>query len=1093
VTRSGSVGPDADPRPGVEIRLLGSFSASVRGRQVDPRAWRLAKAQHIVKLLALASHHRLHRDELLDLLWADREPRSAANNLYQALSAARRAIASAGGDGHECLRLEDEWVTLAPADGVWVDVEAFETLSSSHDAEDLRAALALYRGELLADDRYSEWFMQRRAALDRTCKDLLGRLAQHCLDEGDLVEARHLLERVVGDDPANENAHQALMRIHARSGDRAAAQRQFTALEVALRETLDVEPAAESRRLLDDVREGRLAPPAAVATGEATPPEHDVPNNLPRALSSFVGRERELKDLTTAITRHRLVTLTGPGGCGKTRLATEVAARCLGEFRDGVFLVELGPLTATSRVDLEVARTLSVRGASKRRVVEAVADRIGAGRILLVLDNCEHLVDASADVVATLLSACPRLAVAATSREPLRVPGERVRRVPSLRLPDVDDLPPPSDLVRYEAVRLLVDRVSGADPDFGLDESNAATVAQICARLDGLPLAIELAAALVPSLGLTGVAGGLDDRFHLLTTGRRTGLTRHQTLEAAIGWSFDLLPADQRQLLCRLATFRDSFDVTAATAVGTPAASSQATVAARLADLADRSMIVAEAVADPPRFRLLETIREYALVELRDAGALEEALDAHARWFSSYVDRAAGELTGPEHHRWLAGLDRSRTDLRAALARLRVIDPAEAVRLVAAVWRYWLWFGHLDDGVHELEAALAADDGPSEARSECWLAMFALHSRWIGIQTPRRHRHIDHALAEARAVGSARAESRALVFSGIHRLIVDLDPFEAAGDRFQRAEQIASSAGLGAEQASALHARAVLAAYCSRFDLSRELLLETQGVLVSLPREAGAVLMLPVCPVTTSRRLGVPWLVWEDTLFPHLTVAGRSAEAYVEANLGSLERSVGHDGEARRHLERALAMCREAGHEPGEALALARLGSLALAEGDLERAGRRMEEARAAYESVADVRGRHMVMLGLARVAIEKDAPDVARRLLDDVERAAREQGDQPARWCALDVRGTLDVAVGAFDAGIEALREARATQTLVGHHLTIAVVSLDLADACRRAGTPADAVEPARAACTVFETLGYEQSAAHCRRILAEAGSDTG
>nr|WP_269813389.1 BTAD domain-containing putative transcriptional regulator [Ornithinimicrobium sediminis] len=963
-------------------------------------------------------------------------------------------------------------------------------MSCSKDPRDLRAALSLYGGELLADDRYAEWLMVRRAALGRARNDLLRRLAQHCLDAGDLVEARRLLERVLNDNPVDENAHQALMRVHAHSGNRAAAQQQFAALELALRDDLDVEPAVESRRILDQIRRGRLAPPEPVTSRVAghSRDHRDIPNNLPTALSSFVGRERELAELTVAISRRRLVTLTGPGGCGKTRLATEVAARCLDESLDGVFLVELGPLTSRSGVDLEIARTLGVRGAPQQGLMNAIADRIGTGRQLLLLDNCEHLIDAAAAVAETLLSACPRLTVVATSREPLRVPGEWVRRVPSLRLPDVDDLPAPNALTRYESVRLLVDRVSVGDPDFELDESNAATAAQICVRLDGLPLALELAAALVPALTLAAVAEGLDDRFHLLTAGRRTGLTRHQTLEAAIGWSFDLLPDEQRSLLCRLATFRDSFAVPEAVAVGTATDTSPAAVAARLADLVDRSMIVAEPVMDQPRFRLLETIREYALTELRDRGAVEEALDAHARWFASYVDRAVGELTGPEHHRWLARLDQSRTDLRAALARLRRIDPSEAVRLASAMWTYWLLFGYLDDGIRELEAALAVADGPSEARSACWLGVFALHSRWKGIRSPSMHGYIDNAVAEARAVRGAAAESRALVFDGIHRLFTDLDPFDAAGAQFHRAEEIASSGGLVTDQASALHARAVLAAHCSRVELSHELLLETRRLLRSQPREAGAVLMLPVCPVTTSRRLGVPWLVWEDTLMPHRATAGPSAEAYVEANLGSLKRAVGQGGEARGHFERAQATYQDEGDESGEALVLARLGSLALAQGELERARLRMEESLVAYENVGDVRGRHMVMLGLSRVAIEERTPRTARRLLDDVQRAAREQGDLPAVLGALEVRGELEVAVGAFGAGLKALREALEISTVMGQHLTTALVSLDLADALRRAGRPTDALELARAAHTTFETLGYEHAAACCRRILTEA-----
>jgi predicted ATPase/DNA-binding SARP family transcriptional activator len=1074
----------------VEVRLLGTFSVAVSGTLVDPRAWRLSKAQHIVKLLALAPRHRLHRDELIELLWPDREPGSAANNLYQALSAARRAIGAAGGDGHDFVRLEDEWVMLAPASGVWVDVEAFEALSRSGEPEDLRVGLALYRGELLADDRYDESYVGRRDALARVRSDMLGRLAQHCLEAGDLTEARGLLERLLDVDPADESAHQALMRVHAYSGDRAAAQQQFAALEGALRDTLDVGPSAASRRLLDQIRAGQLAPPGRPEAPPATAPPEQVatPTNLPVALSSFVGRERELTELRAAVSRRRLVTLTGPGGCGKTRLATEVASGCLGEFCEGVFVVELGPLTSASRVDLEIARTLGVRRAGQASVVQAITDRIGSGRMLLVLDNCEHLVDAAAGTVEALVSTCPGLAVVATSREPLRVPGEWVRRVPSLRLPDLHDLPATGELVRYDAVRLLVDRVSAVDPDFELDEPNAATAAQVCVRLDGLPLALELAAALVPSLGLAGVAEGLDDRFHLLTTGRRTGLTRHQTLEAAIGWSFDLLSNEQRHLVCRLATFRDSFDVPAATAVGGTPAAGPAAMAARLADLAERSMIVAEPSRDRPRFRLLETIREYATAELQERGALGDAEDAYARWFGDVIDRAAGGLSGPQHHEWLGRLDESRTDLRVALERLRDIDPAEEVRLVAALWPYWLWFGYLDDGVKELEAALALDKQPSEARSACWLGAFALNTRWSAGHTSGMQSYLDNALAEARAVGSAAAESRALLFDGVFHSFIDLDPSKSAGERFRRAEQVAAAAGLVADHVSAVHARAVLAAHCCRYERARDLLLDARQLVSSTPRRAGDVLMLPACPVAMSRRLGTPWLVWEETFMPHLTTSGRSAEAYVEANLGSVARAVGNHDDARHHLEASLATYRSEGDSSGEALALSRLGWLALDEGEPEQATRWMQDALAVLEGVGDVRGRHMVMLGLSRVAIEGGTSGEARRLLDEVQRSAREQSDQPAVLAALGVRGALEVAVGDIERAITALREALDIVAVTGFHRTVAVVSLDMADALHRAGRIAEAVEPATTALTIFDTLGYHEAAARCRHLISQA-----
>ncbi len=645
--------------PGLEVRLLGSFNVSIDGQLVAGDAWRLGKAKDVIKLLALAPAHRLHRDQLIETLWPDLDPKPGANNLYQALSAARRAIISAGGDGPACLRLEDEWVSLCPTTPLWIDVEEFDELSGSDDPADLHQALSLYRGELLTDDRYVEWAVPRREAVRQRYRMVLVALGRHYEQVGDLREAQALLGRLLDDDPVNESAHQALMRVHARLGDRGAAIRQYDVLEEALRSELEVEPSLESRYLLDDIR-----------SGEFETVYVDPPNNLPVALSTFVGREREMIDLPQLVGRSRLVTLVGSGGCGKTRLAIEVAGRCLDEFDDGVFLVELGPLTNVSRVDLEIGRALGVRAAEGERVVEAIARRIGSERMLLVLDNCEHLINAAAATTEALLTECPQLVVLATSREPLRLPGEVVQRVPSLDLPDPSQALAPDELARYGAARLLVDRVSAVDPTFTVSGSNSAAVATVCFRLDGLPLALELAAGRVPALTITEVAARLDDRFRLLTGGRRTALTRHQTLEGTVEWSFDLLTEAQQTLFCRLAVFRGTFDVEAAEAVARGHDGVADGVASQLADLVDRSMVVAEAGGEHPRFRLLETMREYGIARLRAQSRLNEVRSCHARWFAEFVENAADAFAGPDRHRWLARLDLSREDVRAALIHL---------------------------------------------------------------------------------------------------------------------------------------------------------------------------------------------------------------------------------------------------------------------------------------------------------------------------------------------------------------------------------------------------------------------------------------
>ncbi len=1059
----------------MEVRLLGSFTVSIDGEVVAADAWRLGKAKDVIKLLALASRHRLHRDQLIDILWPDHDPKSGANNLYQALSAARRAITSAGGDGHACLRLEDEWVTLCPTNALWIDVDVFDEMSGSDDVEDLREALSLHRGELLADDRYVEWAASRREAVRQRYRAVLVALGRHHEHVGDLREAQALFDRLLDDDPINESAHQALMRVHARSGDRGAAIRQYEVLEQALRSELEVEPSMESRDLLDDIRSGEFGPVSA-----------DPPNNLPVALSTFVGREREMIDLPPLVGRSRLVTLTGSGGCGKTRLAIEVTGRCLDEFDDGVFLIELGPLTSPSRVDLEIGRTLGVRAAEGERVVDAIARRIGGGRMLLVLDNCEHVINAVAATTEALLTACPQLVVLATSREPLGLPGEVVQRVPSLDLPDPSQALAPDELVRYGAVRLLADRISAVDPTFTVTESNSAAVATVCFRLDGLPLALELAAARVPALTIAEVAARLDDRFRLLTGGRRTALTRHQTLEGTVEWSFELLTEAQQRLFCRLAVFRGTFDVDAAEAVGRGHDGMADSVASQLADLVDRSMVVAEAGGEHPRFRLLETMREYGSVRLRAQHRLNEVRSCHARWFAEFVEDAADEFAGPDRHRWLARLDLSREDVRAALTHLLATDPANAVRMASLLWPYWLWFGYLDDGLRQLEEALALDTGPSEERSECWLGAFAIHTRWSGIGKPGMRTYVENAMAEAREVGSPRAESRALVFDGIYWYVMDVEALDLADERFRRAQEIARANALPSEEATALHARAVVAWYRQELDLSRQLLRKALDLVRTQTIHEGSLLMFTVGPVVSSVRLGEQWLVWEETLMPYRATAGRCAEAYVQASLGSLERVAGRMPYARLHLEKALAIYSEEGDLAGEALTRARLGRLALAQGDFDEARAGLEQALAIHESSGDARSLQLVRLSLARVAIESGSYDAARHLISDAERTVRERGDLPALSGALAVRGVLEIAEGDPGSAVATLEEGLEVQESIGHYLTMAVLALDLADAYVRAGQAASAAASAAKGLPVFEALGYRDAATRSRQILA-------
>jgi predicted ATPase len=360
-----------------------------------------------------------------------------------------------------------------------------------------------------------------------------------------------------------------------------------------------------------------------------------LPNNLPVQLTAFVGRTAELAELRALLSHCRLLTLNGVGGCGKTRLALQLAAEVADGYGGGVWLVELAAVSEGGRVPAAVATVLGERDQAGD-LVELLADRLGGEPVLVILDNCEHLLGPVAALVDVLLRRCPPLTVVATSREPLGVPGETGWRVPTLSRPAPSELVWAEGLLRFDAVRLFMERAAQARPDFALTVDNAGAVAQICERLDGIPLAIELAAARVRGLAVGALAAALDDRFRLLTGGARTVLERQRTLQASVDWSYQLLGEAERALFCRLAIFAGSFNLDAATAVAAAPPLRPGDVLGLLLSLVDKSMVTP--VGDNDRYRLLETLRQYGQAHLVDTGELAAVRDRHLEWAAALLD-----------------------------------------------------------------------------------------------------------------------------------------------------------------------------------------------------------------------------------------------------------------------------------------------------------------------------------------------------------------------------------------------------------------------------------------------------------------------
>src|SRR6266545_730187 len=526
----GSVADDA----GVRIRLLGGFGITVRKSPV------------------------------------------AANNLHQTLYVARRVVGGASGG---LFGLRDDVVLLSEDKMPWLDTEAFDAACQrarlTRDPQDYRTATELYRGDLLPEDRFEDWAGGPREAFRERRLGLLMEYAEVLSGRGEHAQVVDIAGAVTAADPFHEGAQRTLMRGLAASGRRYEALAAFDRLRDALAEEYAADPEPATRRLYRDLLTGGDTPPEVPpAGGVAVPTRRDAirmpfrhlghARDSPRLeQTSFIGRRRELAEIDQALGRTRLLTLTGPGGAGKTRLAYEAAARLVDSYPDGVHVAELASLLRPELVPQMVASLLDVPLPETATAEVTLARQLAERRLLLVLDNCEHLLDACARLADALLRTCPDVVVLATSREPLRVGGEVTWRTPSLALPDLRDLPPLDRLAQLESVRLFVERARDAAPGFVLDATTAPAVAEICVRLDGMPLPLELAAARTSALAPAQIASRLDDALRVLGRGSRAAVTRQQTLHATLAWSHDLLEEDERALFRRLAVFAGSMSLEA--------------------------------------------------------------------------------------------------------------------------------------------------------------------------------------------------------------------------------------------------------------------------------------------------------------------------------------------------------------------------------------------------------------------------------------------------------------------------------------------------------------------------------------------------
>jgi non-specific serine/threonine protein kinase len=448
-------------------------------------------------------------------------------------------------------------------------------------------------------------------------------------------------------------------------------------------------------------------------------------DNLPVPLTHFIGRADEMAELLPLLDSTRLLTLTGAGGCGKTRLALELAAKVLPQFSDGVWAVDLAALSDPDLVISQVASALGLREGPNRPIDVALGDFLRPRQMLILLDNCEHLIEACAHLAERLLQSAGRLSILATSREGLGITGETIWRVPSLALPDSPAPASADTLAACDAVRLFIERAHAVDASFSATPATVALVAQVCQRLDGIPLAIELAAARVKVLSIEQIHARLHDRFRLLTGGSRTAVARQRTLEAAVDWSYELLSEEERRLLRRLSVFAGGWTIETAEAVTSGDGLERTHVLNLLSRLVDKSLVNIDATGESRRYRLLETVRQYGYERLREPGEAERLRDRHLACFGELIRRAEPELMQSDQVTWLNRLDVEHDNLRSALEWC-LASPArrhESLDLASGLSWFWLKRGYFREGQACLEHALAGGDAPAGLRAKAIMGL----------------------------------------------------------------------------------------------------------------------------------------------------------------------------------------------------------------------------------------------------------------------------------------------------------------------------------------------------------------------------------
>lgn len=1014
----------------LEIRLLGQFDIRRHGQPVEIPSH---SAQSLPAYVLLKSGIAHRREKLAGLLWPDATEANARGYLLQALWRVRKALES---ETRRHVIADDLTLSFDPSSDYWLDIAELERSVLDGTAEAALHCVSVYQGELLPGF-YGEWVVAERERLQAVFESKMAMLLDRLVVERRWSEVLDWGERWIALGHAPEPAYRALMIAHSGLGDRSSMVAIHQRCVDALRRELDLEPSEITRALYEQLAQGAIShtgTPGPLPVGRPTPAAS--PANLPRQLTSFIGRESEIAEVKRllAASASRLVTLTGSGGCGKTRLALQTGNELRADYPQGVWFVELAPVVDPALLPQAVAAALDLREEPSRPILATLMDYLRARKSLLILDNCEHVIEASAHLAEALLRACADLHILASSREALGIAGETAFRVPSLSTPDPHQSLPAEGLPQYEAVRLFIDRAALALPSFRVTDDNASAVAQICHRLDGIPLAIELAAARVKVLRVEQIAERLTDAFRLLTGGSRTALPRQQTLRAAIDWSHNLLPDTERILLRRLSVFAGGWTLEAAELVCSdyaqpavnsaqpPPPTSKESLLTEdtldlLTQLVNKSLVLVEREqgADA-RYRLLETVRQYAREMLIETQEAEPVRQKHLEYYLQLATQAELELTGPRQVVWMNRLEVELDNLHAALGWSVERDVEAGLRLAGALRWFWQNHDRIADGSGWLSQLLGQQSKFSHLSTRA--KALNVQSEMLLWRNDLAESRLlaEEGLALYRELGDKRGEADILLTMGaLNFMQATLTPGTPLAE-----QSLALYRGLG-DILGISEALNLLGVIQPDDEQSRLLLEESLTLCRQLGHLAGIAGRLNSlasrayqnCDYIAARR-------WLDESLPMHRLLGKSGVGDVLEGYGGISLRRGDYEQACAYYEESITLYRDSGRYFESIWPLVGLGYAVLKKGDRAR-------ARAVFEESLRLFGESKIgvaftLEGLASLAVAQGLPERAARLIAwvDAMREATEDFRPPVEQPDVDrdlavIRAQLDEA--AFNA----------------------------------------------------------------------------